>query len=212
MDTDMLKEHLEKTYGYNEPILISDIKLENLNDNALRQYFKRMVKSGYLIHFDTGVYYLPKASRLLGKAYLDPLKVITRKYIESGTDTYGYFAGTYFSNLLGLTTQMPAVIEVVTDKEATKGRTVTVGSQNVRLRRPAMQITKENALLLQFLDTVSTAEKYAELPQQEMTALLKQYLRKNSFTQKQLAEALPSVTAQTAKKLIEWGLIYEFTS
>lgn len=207
----MLKEYLEKTYGYNEPILISEIKLEGLNDNALRQYFKRMVKSGDLIRFDTGVYYLPKDSRLLEKPYLDPIKVITRKYIENGTETYGYFSGAYFSNQLGLTTQMPAVIEVVTDKEATKGRTVTVCSQNVRLRRPAMQITKENALLLQFLDAVSTAEKYAELPQQEMTSLLKQYLRKNSFTQKQLAEALPSVTAQTAKKLIEWGLIYEFS-
>lgn len=106
---------------------------------------------------------------------------------------------------------MPAVIEVVTDKEATKGRTVTVGRQNVRLRRPAMQITKENALLLQFLDAVSTAEKYAELPQQEMTALLKQYLCKHSFTRKQLADSLSSVTAQTAKKLIEWGLIYDFS-
>lgn len=207
----MLKEYLEKTYGYNEPILISEIKLESLNDNALRQYFKRMVKSGDLIRFDTGVYYLSKDSRLLEKPYLDPIKVITRKYIENGTETYGYFSGAYFSNQLGLTTQMPAVIEVVTDKEATKGRTVTVGRQNVRLRRPAMQITKENALLLQFLDAVSTAEKYAELPQQEMTALLKQYLCKHSFTRKQLADSLSSVTAQTAKKLIEWGLIYDFS-
>lgn len=208
----MLKEYLEKTYGYNEPILISEIKLENLTDNALRQYFKRMVKSGDLVRFDTGVYYLPKASRLLKKTYLDPLKVLTRKYTENGTDTYGYFSGAYFSNQLGLTTQMPAVIEIVTDKEATKGRTITIGGQNVRLKRPIMQITKENVLLLQFLDTVSTTEKYAELSQEKMTALLKQYLRKNSFTQKQLAEVLPSVTAQTAKKLIEWGLIYEFTS
>lgn len=207
----MLKEYLEKTYGYNEPILISEIKLESLNDNALRQYFKRMVKSGDLIRFDTGVYYLSKDSRLLEKPYLDPIKVITRKYIENGTETYGYFSGAYFSNQLGLTTQMPAVIEVVTDKEATKGRTVTVGRQNVRLRRPAMQITKENALLLQFLDAVSTAEKYAELPQQEMTALLKQYLCKHSFTRKQLADSLSSVTAQTAKKLIESGLIYDFS-
>lgn len=211
MDADMLKEYLEKTYGYNEPILISEIKLESLSDNALRQYFKRMVKSGDLIRFDTGIYYLPKASRLLEKPYLDPIKVITRKYVENGTETYGYFSGAYFSNQLGLTTQMPAVIEIVTDKEATKGRTITVGSQNVRLRHPGMQITKENALLLQFLDAVSTAEKYAELPQQEMTALLKQYLCKHSFTRKQLAEALPSVTAQTAKKLIEWELIYEFS-
>jgi len=133
------------------------------------------------------------------------------KYIKNGTETYGYFSGAYFSSQLGLTTQMPSVIEIVTDKEATKGRTITVGSQNVRLRYPAIQITKENALLLQFLDAVSTAEKYAEFPQQEMTALLKQYLCKHSFTRKQLAEALPSVTAQTAKKLIEWELIYEFS-
>ncbi len=208
----MLKEYLEKTYGYNEPILISEIELENLTDNALRQYFKRMVKSGDLVRFDTGAYYLPKASRLLKKTYLDPLKVLTRKYTENGTDTYGYFSGAYFSNRLGLTTQMPAVIEIVTDKEATKGRTITVGGQNVRLKHPIMQITKENVLLLQFLDTVSTTEKYAELSQEKMTVLLKQYLRKNSFTQKQLAEVLPSVTAQTAKKLIEWRLIYEFTS
>lgn len=206
----MLKEYLEKTYGYNEPILISEIKLESLNDNALRQYFKRMVKSGDLVRFDTGVYYLPKASRLLKKTYLDPIKVITRKYIENGTKTYGYFCGVYFFNQLGLTTQMPATIEVVTDKESTKGRYVTVGSQNVRLKRPAMQITKDNALLLQFLDAVSTAEKYAELPVSETISVLKQYLQKSCFTKEQLAVVLPAVTAQTAKKLIEWRLIYEF--
>ncbi len=210
VDADMLKEYLEKTYGYNEPILISEIKLESLNDNALRQYFKRMVKSGDLIRFDTGVYYLPKASRILKKTYLDPLKVITRKYIENGTETYGYFSGAYFSNQLGLTTQMPAVIEIVTDKESTKGRFVTVGSQNVRLKRSDMRITKENVLLLQFLDAVSTAEKYAELPIAETVSILKQYTRKSGFTKKQLADVMPSVTARTAKKLIEWGIIYEF--
>ena len=36
----MLKEYLEKAYGYNEPIFISEIQLEGISDNALRQYFK----------------------------------------------------------------------------------------------------------------------------------------------------------------------------
>lgn len=67
----MLKEYLEKAYGYNEPIFISEIQLEGISDNALRQYFKRMVQSGDIIRFDTGVYYLPKASRILKKSYLD---------------------------------------------------------------------------------------------------------------------------------------------
>ena len=67
VDACMLKEYLEKNYGYNEPIFINEIRLDGLNDNALRQYFKRMLKSGDLARFDTGIYYLPKASRLLKK-------------------------------------------------------------------------------------------------------------------------------------------------
>ena len=89
VDVCMLKEYLEKDYGYNEPIFINEIRLDGLNDNALRQYFKRMLKSGDLARFDTGIYYLPKASRLLKKSYLDPMKVIVRKYIKSTTETYG---------------------------------------------------------------------------------------------------------------------------
>ena len=36
---------------------------------------------------------------------------------------------------VGLTTQMPAVIEVVTNREATNGRTITVGSERVRIKK-----------------------------------------------------------------------------
>lgn len=97
------------------------IKLDNVNDNALRQYFKRMVKSGDLIRFDTGIYYLPRQSKLLKKSYLDPLKVVSRKYIQNGSEIFGYFSGAYLANQLRLTTQMPATIEIVTNKESTKG-------------------------------------------------------------------------------------------
>lgn len=87
----MLKEYLEKTYGYNEPIFISEIQLDGMNDNALRQYFKRMLKSGDMARFDTGIYYLPKASRLLKQSYLDPMKVIIRKYITNLQKLYMSF-------------------------------------------------------------------------------------------------------------------------
>lgn len=208
----MLKEYLEKTYGYNEPIFISDIQLEGMNDNALRQYFKRMTKSGVLERFDTGVYYLPRASRLLKKSYLDPMKVIIRKYIKSDSEVYGYFSGATFANQIGLTTQMPAVLEIVTEKEATKGRIVSVGTQSVRLKRPAVSVTSENAGLLQFLDLVAQAEKYSELSESETRACLQNYARKQAYSRELLFQVLPAVTGSTAKKLIEWGLIYEFTS
>ena len=212
MDTYMLKEYLEKNYGYNEPIFINEIRLDGLNDNALRQQFKRMLGSGDLARFDTGIYYLPKVSRLLKKSYLDPMKVIVRKYIRSTTEIYGYFAGATFADQIGLTTQMPATLEIVTSKESTKGRTVTVGSQAVRLKRPATAITSENAGLLQFLDAVSQAEKYSELSDPDTGLLLKNYAKQRDYSKELLYSVLPGITGLTAKKLIEWGIIYEFTS
>lgn len=208
----MLKEYLVKTYGYNEPIFISEIKLDGVNDNALRQYFKRMIKSGELARFDTGIYYLPKASRLLKKSYLDPMKVIIRKYIKNAEEIYGYFSGATFANQIGLTTQMPATLEVVTSKESTKGRIVTVGSQMLRLKRPSIEITSENVRLLQFLDAVSQAEKYSELSESDLGKFLKKYAQEQNFNQQLLSSVLPAITGNTAKKLIEWGIIYEFAS
>ena len=212
MDICMLKEYLEKAYGYNEPIFISEIQLEGISDNALRQYFKRMVQSGDIIRFDTGVYYLPKASRILKKSYLDPMKVIIRKYIKNAGETYGYFSGATFANQIGLTTQMPTVLEIVTSRESTKGRIVTVGSQKVRLKRPSIEITSENAGLLQLLDIVSQAKLYSEYPEQKTGEILKRYVRNQRYTRESLMNSLPAITGTTAKNLIKWGIIYEFTS
>lgn len=208
----MLKEYLKKAYGYNEPIFISEIQLEGISDNALRQYFKRMVQSGDIIRFDTGVYYLPKASRILKKSYLDPMKVIIRKYIKNAGETYGYFSGATFANQIGLTTQMPTVLEIVTSRESTKGRIVTVGSQKVRLKRPSIEITSENAGLLQLLDIVSQAKLYSEYSEQKTGEILKRYVRNQRYTRESLMNSLPAITGTTAKNLIKWGIIYEFTS
>lgn len=206
----MLKEYLEKTYGYNEPIFINEIQLENMNGNSLRQSFQRMVKSGDLIRFDTGIYYLPKASRLLVKSYMDPLKVIIRKYVKNDSSTFGYFSGAFLSNQIGLTTQMPAIIEIVTNRESTKGRTVTIGSQAVRLKRSAISISRENAELLQLMDAIAQMDRYTELTSQDAMDLLKKYIREKGFTQSQLNAVIPAITGMTAKKLIEGGFIYEF--
>ena len=132
-------------------------------------------------------------------------------YIRA-TETYGYFDGATFANQIGLTTQMPATLEIVTSKESTKGRTVTVGSQAVRLKRPATAITSENAGLLQFLDAVSQAEKYSELSDSDTGILLKNYAKQQNYSKELLSSVLSGITGSAAKKLIEWGIIYEFTS
>ena len=208
----MLKSYLIENYGYNEPIFLNELSVEGMSENAIRQSVKRLVAGGFLERYDNGIYYIPKRNGLLGKSYLDPSVVVMRKYVKSKVEIYGYVTGISFANQLGLTTQMPAVIEVVTNREATNGRVVTVGKQRVRIKKPTIFVSDSNAELLQFLDGVSQAEKYTELSIEDTRDVLRAYVRRMCFTKEQLAEVSPVLTGATAKRLIEWGMIYEFAS
>lgn len=208
----MLKSYLLENYGYNEPIFLNDLKIEELSENAVRQSVKRLAANGFLERFDKGIYYIPKQDGLLGKSYLDPVLVIMRKYVKNESETYGYVNGMTFANQLGLTTQMPAIIEIVTNREATNGRTVTVGNQRVRIKKAAINISDNNADILQFFDCVGHAEKYTELSMEETIEIMSGYVKEKGFTREQLAGVSSVITGATAKKLIEWGLVYEFVS
>lgn len=208
----MLKTYLMENYGYNEPIFLNDLSVEGVSENAVRQSVKRLVASGFLERYDSGIYYIPKLGGLLGKSYLDPSVVIMRKYVRNKSGIYGYVTGISFANQLGLTTQMPAVIEVVTNREATNGRMITVGKQRVRIKKPTITVSDSNAELLQLLDSIGQAEKYTELSMEETIDTLISYMKKKRFTKGQLSEVSSILTGATAKKLIEWGMIYEFTS
>lgn len=208
----MLKKYLLENYGYNEPIFLSELYIEGLSTNAIRQSVKRLVTGGFLKRYDTGIYYIPKTNSLLGTSYLDPYIVIMRKFIQNRSETYGYITGISFANQLGLTTQMPAVIEIVTNRESTAGRTISIGSQSVRVKKSPIEITDENAALLQLLDGIGQAEKYTELSLDDTIKTLICYIRKKGFSKKELSDVSCVLTGATAKKLIEWGMIYEFAS
>lgn len=208
----MLKNYFMDNYGYNEPIFLNDLSIDGLSENAVRQSVKRLVASGFLERYDSGIYFIPKRGGLLGKSYLDPSIVIMRKYVENKSNRFGYITGLSFANQLGLTTQMPAVIEVVTNREATNGRTIMVGNQKVRVKKSAIPVSEENVELLQLLDSIGQAEKYTELPIKETVDILIAYMRSKKFTKEQLSEVASAITGATAKKMIEWGMIYEFAS
>lgn len=130
----MVKSYLLENYGYNEPVSLNELSIEGLSENAVRQSVKRLVANGFLERYDNGIYYIPKQGGLLGKSYLDSILVVMRKYVRSRTETYGYVTGLSFANQLGITTQMPAVIEVVSNRESTNGRVITVGNTKVRIK------------------------------------------------------------------------------
>lgn len=80
------------------------------------------------------------------------------------------------------------------------------------MKRPSIEITSENAGLLQLLDIVSQAKLYSEYSEQKTGEILKRYVRNQRYTRESLMNSLPAITGTTAKNLIKWGIIYEFTS
>ena len=102
----MLYEYLRATYMQNEPIFVSDIRLP-VSDVNLRQMFKVLCDLGKIRRFDTGIYYLPKESRLRGGVPLGADTVAKYKYISRNGRVDGYYSGYTFANQLGVTTQVP---------------------------------------------------------------------------------------------------------
>lgn len=96
-----------------------------------------------------------------------------------------------FANQLGLTTQVPTVYEVYTNKATTDYRDTTLGNMRIILRRPYVEVNDGNASALQFLDLMKEVSEISELEGEELTDRLLEYMRKRTGIQ--YAEAVFSI-------------------
>lgn len=173
----MLLEYLQKNYKVNEPIFVSNIDLP-VTDTNLRQMFKVLCDSGQIYRYETGIYYMKGNTRLKGGVPLSASKVARYKYIARKDQVNGYYSGYTFANLLGLTTQVPYTIEIVSNGASAKCREVGVKSQKIMLRRPRTQINKENVDVLQLLDLLKDFEQYVDEDMVAATYIISSYIKK----------------------------------
>jgi hypothetical protein len=80
---------------------------------AVDQVLSRLVRRGTLRRVDRGVYSLPKISAVLGELSPEP-EAVAQALARRGAQRL-IPAGAHAANLLGLTTQVPARIEYLTD-------------------------------------------------------------------------------------------------
>lgn len=148
---------------------------------AVEKALQRLVKAGKLRHLARGLWDKPRKDNLVGplwptlEAVLDALARQHRIRMQP--------TGLYAANLLGLSEQVPARIEVLTDA---RSRTVQVGPMQIRLRRTSLRnmagANKTSGLVIHALKSLGpkhiTKDRIAHLrkiiPQDERTRLLKQ--------------------------------------
>lgn len=146
-------ERLKSKYGENAPIFIDDIRAELIEYSRPRvfQLIDEAVKKQELVRFDTGVYYIPTKT-IFGLSKLNPRLVIEKRFLKNENSNYGFYGGITLMNSVGITEQVPNIIEIVTNNETNRVRDIVVGNQVVRARKSRTTITKENYKALQILE------------------------------------------------------------
>lgn len=150
-----------------EPIFCEDVRRymkdvckeddKNIHDN-INVILNRMCKKGVIKPFHKGIYYKP-IKNIFGEMTLSKNKVIIRKYIkDENGNIKGYLTGAKLFNMLGLTTQVPNIINIVTN-ECKNYNEYKNEKLCVIIRKPKIHINNENYKYLQLFDIINNKEK-----------------------------------------------------
>ena len=200
-------EYLKKNYPENEPIFLSELSIPGMKDVSVRLQLKKLTEDAKIRRYDTGIYYLPGQSMFRSGSAPSADKVIRRKYLMDGTKQCGYISGILFANRLGLTTQIPMVYELSTNKATTDYREVQLAGLRVVLRRPCVEVTGENAAALQFLDLLRDVTDLSEVKGQELTDRLLAYMEKMGLKFDFLKPYFQYYPERIYKNMYEVGLL-----
>lgn len=204
-----IMQYLISKYNYNQPIFLKDVKIDGISDENIRQIFSRLVKRGLLERYANGVYYIPTISPL-GKSKISAKKIYEKKFISDGQNIFGFYSGLTLQNAIGLTTQVPNTVEIVTNLESSRKRDILLGNQKLRLRKARISITSKNAKILQLLELMNSVSVNKLSDKQKQ--ILKAYIRTQNIKFSDIMPYVNSYPAKVSKNLIESGIINELTS
>lgn len=200
-------EYIENKYKPNEPIFLAELDIPDMKPVSVRQQMKKLTEEGRLKRFDTGIYYIPKKSMFRSGSTLSIDEVIRKKYLQDGVNRCGYVGGILFANQLGLTTQVPALYEVYTNKATTEYRETKLANLRVILRKPYCEIDTKNAETLQFLDLIKEVVDISEVDGEELTKRLLGYMKKKNIGFESMKPFLPYYPDRIYKNMYEVGLL-----
>lgn len=170
----MLYDYILKNYEKDEPIFLSELPGDSRD--YVRQEMKKLVDDGKLERLFNGVYYLSYTTILGTKGKMSIDKYVDKKFIKSNGRVTGYIIGIQLANMYGFTTQTPACIEVCSNEATTKQRKLCIDGRNLIVYKPITEITKENQTALQFLDLMTTIDKYSEISGNLLRMKLKEFV------------------------------------
>ena len=203
-----LYEYLLDNYKENEPIFLADLQVDGMTRTNVRQQIKKLTDTGKVKRFDNGIYFLPKKTIFKSGSQLAPEKVLECKYLRDKDERCGYVSGLMFFNQMGLTTQVPMMYEVVSNKAKNDYRETSLAKSRVIVRKPKVPVTEKNYKALQFLDMLKDVDVYSEVTGKPLQDRLYRYMDDANLSISEMEPYFAYYPDKLYKNLVETRVIY----
>jgi len=193
--------------GINEPIFTEEIKglFPNVSEMTVFNWLNAALSEKVLRKYQRGVYYVPDTTILFGleERKLSPEKVLKKKYLRNEGSIYGFRSGLNLDNEVHISPQVPATLEITTNKASARVREIEPfgGYRKITLKKPRIEINKENVDAQRFLDIIT------RVPLAALSALERDFMTEFARTVERgkVLDCLPYYPAKTSKRLMESG-------
>ena len=201
----MLYNYIKTHYKQAEPIFLSDLLRTNITEPDLNQQLKELCEKGLLQQYDEEVYFIPKKTTLNSIIGPNADMVARYRFISKGDNVDGFYAGNTFANQIGISTQVPQVIEIVSNNVATDGE-VLIGNRRFVVRKPVVPATKENVHVLQMLELLKNLDAYIDCPYEEGREKFVEYISVCGIAKSDVELFIKEYPKSTLKYFYELGL------
>lgn len=201
----MLYKYIRDHYKQAEPIFLSDLLRTNITDPDLNQQLKELCEKGLLQQYDEAVYFIPKKTTLNSTIGPNADMVARYRFISKGDNVDGFYAGNTFANQIGISTQVPQVIEIVSNNVLDDGE-VLIGNRRFDIRKPVAPITKANVRVLQMLELLVKLDAYLDYTYEEAREKFREYISVYGITQNDVELYIKEYPESTIENYYKLGL------
>ena len=198
----MFIKRIEKAFKPGKPIYTEDLLLlyPEFTKAYVFRLLKKAEKNGELVRFSRGVYCIPKKT-FFGYSTLSSGMVANDRYIRNNETVCGLYSGLTLLNQFAISTQVPNVVEIVTNNETTRKRTVVIDGMKFIIRKSRFEITNDNYFyytVLQLFLELGINPSLNDFSKKK----IKEYLVSNNIDQNRLIKYAMFFPAQVAKNLL----------
>lgn len=199
-------DYIVRNYTIGEPIFITDIQIEGITGDNLKQQLKRLTDIKELQRYEKGIYYLPRESRLKAGFQLSADVVARHKYIARRGKVMGYYSGYTFANQLGISKQVPNKIEIVSNESSPIVRDINLGNRIFVIRKSRTQVNEHNQKVLQILDLLKDIDIYSDGTTEETRERIVKYINDSKITRKDVDQYIDEFPIKIYKSFYEMRL------